>query len=134
MQEHEQSVKALSDAFRKGIIAGLEEYGDRRIVPYPDEIIKESDMVLKEETITLRLRDSARLRLTYIKEGEPPFPEQCPVYLNEYSKFGGELFIENPRVSLRDAIMVSAKASYLEWFVTHYPEKEKANGRKPDAV
>lgn len=125
MQEHEKAVKALSDAFRKGIISGLEEYGDKRVVPYPDEIIKEADMVLKEEKITLRLRDSARLRLTYIKEGEPPFPEQCPVYLKEYSKFGGELFIEKPRVSLRDAIMVSAKASYLEWFMKHFPEKPR---------
>lgn len=125
MQEHEKAVKALSDAFCKGIISGLEEYGDKRVVPYPDEIIKEADMVLKEEKITLRLRDSARLRLTYIKEGEPPFPEQCPVYLKEYSKFGGELFIEKPRVSLRDAIMVSAKASYLEWFMKHFPEKPR---------
>lgn len=125
MQEHEQEVRALSDAFRKGIISGLEEYGDKRVVPYPDEIIKEAEMVLKEENISILLRGLARLRLSYIKEGEPPYPEQCPVYLDEYSKVGGELFIENPRVSLRDALMVSAKASYLEWFITHYPDKPR---------
>lgn len=125
MQEHEKAVRALSDAFRKGIIAGLEEYGDKRVVPYPDEIIKEAERVLKEENISLVLRGLARLRLSYIKEGEPPYPEQCPVYLDEYSKVGGELFIENPRVSLRDALMVSAKASYLEWFMKHYPDKPR---------
>lgn len=131
---HKEAVKALSDAFRKGIISGLAEYGDRRVVPYPKEVIREADMVLKEEKISLFLRDSARLRLTYLKEGEPPFPEQCPVYLKEYSKLGGELFIEKPRISLRDALMVSAKASYLEWFLKHYPQKENEHGRKPDAV
>ena len=122
MTEHENSVRALSDAFRKGIISGLEEYGDTRVVPYPDEIIKEAERVLKEENISLVLRGLARVRLRYIKEGEPPFPEQCPAYLDDYSKMGGELFIENPRVSLNDALKVSAKASYLVWFMKHYPE------------
>lgn len=122
---HEKAVKALSDAFRKGIISGLKEYGDTRLVPYPDEIIKEADMVLKEEKISLVIRDSARLRLTYLKEGEPPFPEQCPVYLKKYSRLGGELFIENPIVSLRDALFVSARAAYFEWFLAHFPENPR---------
>lgn len=122
-EEIEMHSHLLSDAFRKGIIAGLEEYGDTRIVPYPDEIIKAAKIVLKDETISPVLRNAARVRLRYINEGEPPFPEQCPVYLKEYSKIGGELFIENPRVSLIDALKVSAKASYLDWFMAHYPEK-----------
>lgn len=122
---NEDSVRALSDAFRKGIIAGLEEYGDKRIVPYPDEIIKEAESVLKEENISPILRNAARVRVGYLNEGEPPYPEQCPVYLEEYSKIGGELYIECPLVSLRDALKVSAKASYLEWFMKHYPEKAK---------
>lgn len=121
MTERETAAMALSNAFRKGIISGLEEYGDTRVVPYPDDIIKEAELVLKEEAISLTLRDAARVRLSYRREGEPPFPEQCPVHLKSYSTIGGKLFVENPRVNLHEALMVSAKGGYLEWFIRHYP-------------
>lgn len=128
--EYEKAAKALSDAFQNGILKSLKKYGDRRLVPYPEEILKEAMLVLKDETFTLALRDAARVRLSYIKEGEPLYPEECPAYLKEYPKLGGELFMENQIVSLYDALTVSAKGAYLEWFLKHYPKKEKANGRK----
>lgn len=124
MTSHEKSVLALTEAFRKGLIGAFKEFGDTRLVPYPEEIQKEADMVLKVEKISPVLRDAARVRLTYKKEGEPPYPEQCPVYMERYSKIGGELYLENPLVRLEDALKVSAKASYLEWFQKNFPKQE----------
>ena len=47
MTSHEKSVLALTEAFRKGLIGAFKEFGDTRLVPYPEEIQKEADMVLK---------------------------------------------------------------------------------------
>ena len=144
MTEHEKAVKALSDAFRKGIISGIEKYGSSYKAYYTDEEIqKEADFVLNEEQSDESIRWVAGTILHEKTKVEIPYPytNKCPVYLPEYSAIGGELFIKHPRMRLYDALHASARESYVEWFMENYQKviemyltKQKANGRNPDAV
>ena len=123
MTEHEKAVKALSDAFRKGIISGIEKYGRSYKAYYTEEEIqKEADFVLKDEQAdeTIRwvagtiLHDKTKVEIPY------PYTNKCPVYLPEYSAIGGELFLQYPRMSLYEALRHSASESYVEWFMENY--------------
>ncbi len=123
MTEHEKAVKALSDAFRKGIISGIEKYGRSYKAYYTDEEIqKEVDFVLKNELADDTDRWMAATLLYDKKKVKIPYPYwiKCPVYLPEYSQIGGELFIKHPRMRLYDALHDSAQESYFEWLTENY--------------
>lgn len=121
--EHEKAVKALSDAFRNGIISGIEKYGRSYKAYYTEEEIqKEADFVLNEEQSDENLRWLAGTILHDKTKVEIPYPytNKCPVYLQEYSAIGGELFLQYPRMSLYEALCHSASESYAEWFMENY--------------
>lgn len=145
MTEHKKAVKALSDAFRKGFISGIEKYGRDYIESwYTEEKLKKAaDFILKEEQADGDIRWMAASLLYDKKEVKIPYPclNKCPVYLPEYSTIGGELFFECPSMNLYEALSISARESYLEWLTENYQKliemylkKQKTNGRNPDAV
>ena len=87
----ESASHALFEAFKKGIIRGLEDYGDNRLVPEPDEILAAAKKVLEQEdkdfavrTEAVLTREEITLRMSYGgRQVRFPAPVDTPFCFDE---------------------------------------------------
>lgn len=122
-EELDKHSHLLSDAFRKGIIRGLEDYGDNRLVPEPDKILEAARNVLQQEEKDVNLRSHELLRRDEIRvnmEKRPvkyPCPEDIPMLFDSYSCIGGLYFLDDTSMSTEDGLRCCIADSIFDWLM-----------------
>ena len=115
----------LAYAFRKGIIKGLEDYGDNRVVPPIDEIHAAARRVLDKERDDFSVRENALLTreeitLRMSKGGKHirfPAPVDIPIDFDEYSYIGGVFFLDDVGMSLEDGLRECLQHTIDDWLM-----------------
>ena len=122
-EEIEKYSHLLSDAFRKGIIHGLEDYGDNRLVPEPEKILEAARNVLQQEGKDVNLRSHELLRREAIRvnmDKRPlkyPCPEDIPFLFEKYSYLGGLYFLDDVDMSIEDGLRCCIADSIFDWLM-----------------
>lgn len=122
-EELDKHTHLLSDAFRKGIIRGLEDYGDNRLVPEPDKILEAARNVLIQEEKDFHLRSHELLRREAIRLNmakrpvKYPCPEDIPMLFDSYSYLGGIYFLDDTSMSLEDGLRCCIADSIFDWLM-----------------
>lgn len=115
----------LAYAFRKGIIKGLEDYGDNREVPTIDEIHAASRNVLEKEREDFAVREKALLNREEItlrmSDGKKkicfPAPVDIPVEFDEYSYIGGVFFLDDVDMTLEEGLRECLEHTIDDWLM-----------------
>ena len=122
---NEESVRALSDAFRNGIIRGLEDDGDNRLVPEPDEILaaakkvleqEEKDFAVREEALLTREEITARM-YNGMRKIRFPSPVDTPFCFDRYCYIGGVFFLDDVDMTLEDGLRECIRHTVNEWLM-----------------
>lgn len=121
----ESASHALFEAFRKGIIHGLEDYGDNRLVPEPDEILAASRKVLEQEEKDFAVREEAvftreEITVRMSRGGNPirfPAPVDVPFCFDEYCYIGGVFFLDDVDMTLEDGLRECIRHTVNEWLM-----------------
>lgn len=115
----------LAYAFRKGIIKGLEDYGDNRSVPTIDEIHAAARNVLDKEREDFAVREKALLTREEItfrmsnggKHIRFPAPVDIPIDFDEYSYIGGVFFLDDVDMSLEEGLRECLEHTIDDWLM-----------------
>lgn len=121
----EAASHALFDAFKKGIIRGLEDYGDNRLVPEPDEILAAAKKVLEQEEKDFAVREEALLTREEItlrmsnggRQVRFPAPVDTPFCFDEYCYIGGVFFLDDVDMTLEEGLRECIRHSVNEWLM-----------------
>lgn len=122
-EELDKHTHLLSDAFRRGIISGLEDYGDNRLVPEPGKILEAARNVLIQEEKDFHLRSHELLRREAIRLNmakrpvKYPCPEDIPMLFDSYSYLGGIYFLDDTSMSLEDGLRCCIADSIFDWLM-----------------
>lgn len=115
----------LAYAFRKGVIRGLEDYGDNRAVPSIEEIHAAARNVLDKEredfvvrTRALLTREEITARMSNgMKKIRFPAPVEIPVDFDEYSYIGGIFFLDDVGMSLEEGLRECLQHTIDDWLM-----------------
>lgn len=124
-EELDKHAHLLSDAFRRGIIRGLEDYGDNREVPHPDEILaaaknvleqEEKDFVVRERALLTREEITARMSRG-MKKICFPAPVDIPFCFDEYAYIGGIFFLDDVDMTLEEGLRECMQNTIDDWLL-----------------
>lgn len=115
----------LAYAFRKGIIRGLEDYGDNRVVPTIDEIHAAARNVLDKEredfvvrTRALLTREEITARMSKgMRKICFPAPVDIPIDFDEYSYIGGIFFLDDVGMTLEEGLRECLQHTIDDWLM-----------------
>ena len=113
----------LAYAFRKGIIRGLDDYGDNRVVPSIEEIHDAARKVMEKEENDFAVRERALFEreeiINRMHNGRKkicfPAPVDIPFKFDEYAYIGGIFFLDDVDMSLEDGLRECLQHSIDDW-------------------
>ena len=124
-QEPASYADNLAAAFRKGIIRGLEDYGDNRLVPPLDEIYSTARKVIDKEEQDFVVRERALFHREEIvnrmyngnKKICFPAPVDIPFKFKEYAYIGGIFFLDDTKMTLEEGLRECMFHTIDDWLL-----------------